>query len=225
VVCPLSGVLPSPAANSSDKFIFASQKNFNQIRREFIDANYETMKAVADTLRYKVGVDDVPKMIAAYPGVLLLDDNSNKPGCRIFVQHSEYVPKLLQSFPRILKEDANQMKKAVDFLLSLEVTEDSMVKIFRAFSSVLTLDVESRMVPVVEFLQSIGVVNIGRFITHLPPLLGYSVQNKLIPKSTFLLKVCHYDYFKVVQFPSYFLPSLKSDNDALRVSSSKRRSI
>jgi len=134
-VCPLSGVLPSPAANSSDTFIFASQKNFNQIRHQFVDANYETMKAVADNLHYKISVEGVPKLIAAYPGVMLLDKGTQinlvvEFLCNTLNIEEEDVPKVLQSFPTILKEDANLMKRAVKYLLSLEVYKDTMGKIF-----------------------------------------------------------------------------------------------
>mmetsp|Transcript_15100 Transcript_15100/g.32776 ORF Transcript_15100/g.32776 Transcript_15100/m.32776 type:complete len:138 (+) Transcript_15100:84-497(+) len=60
------------------------------------------------------------------------------------------------------------------------------------------------MIPVVSFLRGIGVRNIGRFVTRLPPVLGYSVDDDLKPKWDFLKEVCQFDYFEVVRFPAYF---------------------
>jgi hypothetical protein len=60
------------------------------------------------------------------------------------------------------------------------------------------------MIPVVSFLRDIGVRNIGRFVTRIPPVLGYSVDDDLRPKWDFLREVCQFDYFEVVRFPAYF---------------------
>lgn len=39
---------------------------------------------------------------------------------------------------------------------------------------------------------------------RLPPILGYSVEDELIPKWKYLCKVCDFAYFEVVRFPAYF---------------------
>jgi len=90
-------------------------------------------------------------------------------------------------------------------VVSLEVPIESLRKIIRAFPSVITLDLETNMIPVVEFLRdSCGVINIGRFVSRFPPVLGYSVKDELLPKWQFLCKVCDFGYFEVVRFPAYF---------------------
>ena len=41
-------------------------------------------------------------------------------------------------------------------------------------------------------------------LSRLPPILGYSVQDDLIPKWDFLSQVCQYGQFEVIRFPAYF---------------------
>ena len=79
-----------------------------------------------------------------------------------------------------------------------------MAKICRAFPSLLGLNAEQHFDPTVQFLSSIGVVNIGRYVQRLPPVLGYDVDTNLIPKWNYLrdeLKLSAYD---VTRFPAYF---------------------
>lgn len=42
------------------------------------------------------------------------------------------------------------------------------------------------------------------FYRRFPPVLGYSVEEDLLPKWQFLSKVCDFGYFEVVRFPAYF---------------------
>merc|ERR1712194_1285 len=86
----------------------------------------------------------------------------------------------------------------------LKVEEEALARMFQSFPSILVLDVEGSMVPVVKFLRGIGVTNVGRFITRLPPVLGYSVENELAPKWKILRHVCEYARFEIVRFPAYF---------------------
>ena len=65
-----------------------------------------------------------------------------------------------------VKLKRNQMPmEMVRYLVMLGVLEDMFPGMFRAFPSLLTLDIETNMKPVVEFLERIGVTNVGRFIT------------------------------------------------------------
>lgn len=52
----------------------------------------------------------------------------------------------------------------------------------RAFPSLLGLERERHMLGVVEYLQQLGVQNVGRFVSRLPPVLGYDVSTNLAPK-------------------------------------------
>lgn len=52
----------------------------------------------------------------------------------------------------------------------------------RAFPSLLGLERELHMTGVVQYLKKLGVQNVGRFVSRLPPVLGYDVNTNLIPK-------------------------------------------
>ena len=42
------------------------------------------------------------------------------------------------------------------------------------------------------------------YLRRLPPVLGYSVENELIPKWRFLKTVTKYPVFDIMKFPAYF---------------------
>ena len=52
----------------------------------------------------------------------------------------------------------------------------------RAFPSLLGLERERHMEGVVRYLEGLGVQNVGRFVSRLPPVLGYDVKTNLVPK-------------------------------------------
>jgi hypothetical protein len=62
------------------------------------------------------------------------------------------------------------------------------------------------MAPVVDFLRRrVGIANVGRFITRIPPVLGYSVEKEIQPKWEFLRTSGKTDpRFEVSKFPAYF---------------------
>eukprot|EP00978_Attheya_sp_CCMP212_P013230 scaffold33270_cov51-Attheya_sp.AAC.4 len=93
--------------------------------------------------------------------------------------------------------------------LRQEVGIKDLGKIISAYPNVLLLDgptqvIPTSIVPVVDFLRKIGVENIGRFITRLPPVLGYSVKDELIPKWNYISRTCDFSYYEVVRFPAFF---------------------
>ena len=56
-----------------------------------------------------------------------------------------------------------------------------------------------------KFLRDhIGISNVGRFITRLPPVLGYSVDNELRPKWEYLEGITADPRFDVSKFPAVF---------------------
>ena len=79
-----------------------------------------------------------------------------------------------------------------------------MASIFRSFPALLTLDIDEKMIPVIQFLKSIGIKNVGRFISRLPPILGYSVEDELIPKWEIVRDIYTYPSFELSKFPAYF---------------------
>lgn len=180
-----------------------------QAQRKRTNSLYRSMASTADILRHEVGVSSLGKMVAAYPNVLLLDVSSQVTPvveylCDEIGIWEEDIPRVLESFPSVLETDTKRMDSVLKFMQSLDVSDDSLGPIFRAFPSLLTLDVEDDMEPVVDFLNSIGISNVGRFVTRLPPVLSYSVENDLRPKWEYLTNVCRFDKFEVVRFPAYF---------------------
>ncbi len=180
----------------------------NTLRQQKIDENYRRMEAVADALRKIAGIRDFRKILSSYPEVFFLNV-TNVHMITHFLREDvgmtkDDISKVIQTFPTLLEQEPTKMKCVVDFLTSIEIDKDDLPSILRSFPSLLLLDVEKNMIPVVSFLSDIGVRNMGRFVTRLPPVLGYSVKNDLKPKWDFLREVCQFDYFEVVRFPAYF---------------------
>ena len=138
------------------------------LQRQRVDDAYRTMTETAATLCHNVGVQNLASMIAASPGVLLLDMSQFTSVVDFLADvgvDEEDVPIIMQSYPALIEADLANLEQTVAYLRSLGVQDDSLGGIFRAFPSLLLLDVEIDMMPVVSFLKEIGVVNIGRFIT------------------------------------------------------------
>lgn len=137
-------------------------------RRQRVDDAYRTMTDTAATLCRNVGVQNLASMIAASPGVLLLNMSQFTSVVDFLTDvgvDEDDVPIIMQSYPALIEADLAKLEQTVAYLKALGVKEDSLGGIFRAFPSLLLLDVEKDMMPVVSFLKEIGVVNIGRFIT------------------------------------------------------------
>lgn len=175
-----------------------------------IEESYRTMENVADSLRRSAGIRDYSKLLSSHPDVFFVSVD-NIYAITSFLRNDvgmtkEDVAKVIQTFPTILLEqDVSMMKDVINYLrLVVEIDEDDLPSILRSFPATLLLDVDTNMIPVVSFLRDIGVRNIGRFITRIPPVLGYSIETDLRPKWDFLREVCQFDYFEVVRFPAYF---------------------
>lgn len=142
----------------------------SQERREQINDTYRQMSVTAWTLRHEIGTKDLGKVIAAYPSVLLLDAETQILPTASYLMNDlgiwqDDLPRVLQLYPVLLGMYVQDMKRVVNYLLSLEVAEENLASIFRAFPSLFTLDIEKDMKPVVQFLREIGITNVGRFIT------------------------------------------------------------
>jgi len=180
----------------------------NTLRQQKIDESYRSMEAVADVLRRSAGIRDFRKILSSYPDAFFLNV-TNIHHVASYLREDvgmtkDDVAKAIQNFPSLLKQDVSRIKDVVEYLRSIEVDEEDLPSIFRSFPATLMLDIEKDMVPVVDFIRGIGVRNIGRFVTRLPPVLGYSVEKDLQPKWDFLTEVCQFDYFEVARFPAYF---------------------
>eukprot|EP00547_Thalassionema_nitzschioides_P000752 CAMPEP_0194215722 /NCGR_PEP_ID=MMETSP0156-20130528/17734_1 /TAXON_ID=33649 /ORGANISM="Thalassionema nitzschioides, Strain L26-B" /LENGTH=548 /DNA_ID=CAMNT_0038944319 /DNA_START=46 /DNA_END=1689 /DNA_ORIENTATION=- len=158
-----------------------------EAERTLINEQYRKMSETVWTLRNKIGSQDLSKVIATYPSVLLLNAEEQILPVASYLMNDlgickNDLPRVLQLYPFLLGKDVNSMQAIAEYLLNLGVKEEDLSGIFRAFPSLLTKDIETTMTPVVRFLQEIGIVNVGRFITRLPPVLGYSVEDDIKPK-------------------------------------------
>eukprot|EP00594_Rhizosolenia_setigera_P014039 CAMPEP_0178962484 /NCGR_PEP_ID=MMETSP0789-20121207/14392_1 /TAXON_ID=3005 /ORGANISM="Rhizosolenia setigera, Strain CCMP 1694" /LENGTH=847 /DNA_ID=CAMNT_0020646643 /DNA_START=1280 /DNA_END=3823 /DNA_ORIENTATION=+ len=185
-------------------------KSRMRIQSDSIDRQYQKANEIAEALHSQLGIRNVEAVIKKYPSVLLLDLKKDIFPISDFLffqigMEASDIPKVLESYPAMFGASLQTMETNLRYLSDeLEVTDDSLPKIFRAFPAILTLDKDKDMVPVVKFLEEIGVSNIGRFVTRLPALLGYSVENELKPKWTFLTSYLGLDSFEIVKFPGYF---------------------
>jgi mTERF len=181
----------------------------SELREQKIVETYKKMAATAWTLRNEIGTKDLGLIVSAYPSVLLLDAKEQILPVASYLMEELGIcdgdlVSVLQLYPVLLGKTVEELQEVEAFLLWLEVEPDNLASIFRSFPNLLMLDVKKDMLPVVEFLQSIGISNIGRFISRLPPVLGYSVENELRPKWNYLNSVSMYANFELSKFPAYF---------------------
>jgi hypothetical protein len=174
----LNAVAPVPRLQPEDNFVVTkngenewSWKTTSQEeKRKQINNVYRQMSNTAWTLRHEIGTKDLGKVIAAYPSVLLLDAETKILPTASYLMNDlgiwqDDLPRVLQLYPVLLGMDVEDMKKIVNYLLSLEVSQENLASIFRAFPSLFQLDIEKDMEPVIQFLRDIGITNVGRFIT------------------------------------------------------------
>ena len=181
----------------------------SQIRRDRIDDIYRRMTKTALTLRNEVGTADLSKVVAAYPSVLLLDAQNQILPNAAYIMDSLGICKgdlsrVLQLYPALLGLPIERMEAMATALQSLGISSSELTSIFRSFPALLTLDVKENVIPVVRFLRAIGVIDVGRFLTRIPPILGYSVETELIPKWRLLQSFSSDPRFEVTKFPAYF---------------------
>lgn len=182
----------------------------SQVRRERINQVYRNMTKTASALRHEIGTEDLGKVISAYPKVLLLDAQEQiLPTANYLMKElgvwEDDLPRVLQLYPALLGMEISQLEQVEAYLLDLGVGPETLSSIFRSFPAILTLDIEKTMVPVVDFLKNTAEIhNVGRFISRLPPILGYSVPNELQPKWEFLESVVPDAPFELTRFPAYF---------------------
>jgi len=113
---------------------------------------------------------------------------------------------VVASFPLVLGLDVEtRMRPVVRYLLEeVGLPPEDLSKIFRAFPSLLGLDKATHLDPSLNFLRSIGISNVARFVRCLPPVLGYDVETNLRPKWEYLYEELGLGAYDVVRFPAYF---------------------
>lgn len=134
-----------------------------------ITERYNSMFKTAELLKKEIGIEDMGKVLAAYPQIFSIERDTivnvvNFLHEELELYHDD-IAKMIESFPKILETDVERMSSVIDYLRHLGVAEDALGSIFRAFPGLLSKDPDASMKEVVEFLEDIGVTNIGRFIT------------------------------------------------------------
>jgi hypothetical protein len=184
VVAPVPGIMeepivsvsteeddaPTAAKNMTDKISSKIWSRNSELRRDRINEVYKNMTKTAWILRNQIGTEDLGKVVAAYPSVLLLDAEEQILPTAAYLMNDlgiweDDLPRVLQLYPVLLGRSRDEMKRTVDYLKDLGVEDESLPSIFRAFPALLTMDIETTMAPVVNFLKEIGIMNIGLFIT------------------------------------------------------------
>jgi len=186
----------------------AAWSNTRIERQERIERTYAGMTQTAGILRAQIGTQDLSKVVAAYPNVLLLDaEKQILPVARYLMGGlgiwQNDLSGVLQLYPTLLGTKIEDLERVVSYVLTLGVDEDDLAGIFRAFPGLFALPIED-MEAVVDYLRSIDVLDVGAFVTKLPPVLGYSVEEELKPKWEFLKTVCLQPEFELKEFPAYF---------------------
>ena len=141
-----------------------------EMSREQVEDVYRRMSTTAWTLRNEIGTADLGKVVAAYPGVLLLDvEKQILPNAAFLMNelgiYEDDLPQVLQLYPMLLGRKREEMERTVSFLRNLGVEKAFLPSMFRAFPALLTMDIETTMQPVVDFLTEIGISDIGRVVS------------------------------------------------------------
>ena len=165
----LGGTNDNDGLNLSGDDIGKLLKDGSDDMENEITQRYSAMFDTAGFLRREVGIDDMGKVLAAYPEILTIDKNRvvqivNYLQEETGMYHCD-VARMIESYPMILETDISQMQSIIDYLRSLKVDEDVLGSILRSFPALLIKDPNGSMTEVVDFLKEIGVTNIGRFIT------------------------------------------------------------
>ncbi|CAM9090881.1 unnamed protein product, partial [Ectocarpus sp. 4 AP-2014] len=156
------------------------------------------------------GVVDVERVLRAYPKVLSASIRGElAPRVRFLWSDvgvsEEDLPRVLQTFPLVFALPLSRMKDVMAFLSEdLSISRNDIAKIIRAFPSLLGLERERHMAGVVRYLKWLGVQNVGRFVSRLPPVLGYDVETNLAPKMDYLVEKMGLSVYDVLTFPAYF---------------------
>lgn len=170
LVAPVPGVDPGRNVTMNERISPEVWSANAGLRREQIDGVYRRMSKTAWTLRNEIGTADLGKVVAAYPGVLLLDAQEQILPTAAYLMnelgiYQDDLPQVLQLYPALLGREQKEMERTVTYLKDLGVEDEVLPSMFRAFPVLLTMDIETTMQPVVDFLTEIGIANIGRVIS------------------------------------------------------------
>jgi len=152
---------------------------------------------------------DLRKVVSAYPMVLGLKVDEQILESIAILQEFGFenyeIAYMIESHPAILGTEivGGTFKMLQYFQHELEIDQQSLQKMIRAFPPLLHLDMQRHVLPCVDFLGEIGISNVGRILALIPPILWMDVETVLRPKLDFMLKI-GLTVFDVARFPQVF---------------------
>jgi hypothetical protein len=165
-----------------------------------------TAKRAVKVLVNEIGVRRLEVVVRAYPKLLVKGRDDLLEPVRFLLDvglKKEDVALVIEAFPLLLGLEPLAMKCVLAFWTDdLGFRKADVPRVCRAFPSLLGVEVQQQE-RVVAFLREIGVVNVARFATRLPPVLAYDVDADLRPKMAHLAASA-LGVYEVVRFPAYF---------------------
>ncbi|KAJ8614284.1 hypothetical protein CTAYLR_001169 [Chrysophaeum taylorii] len=166
----------------------------------------DQLRPVVEFLVGECGVQNVDVVVRAYPRCLIVPPDDLRPrveALRRYGVSDDDLGRLIESFPLVFGLDVSEtMDPAVAYWTEIRISREDVARICRAFPSLLGVSVDD-MKESVAFLREIGVSNVARFVTRIPPVLAYDVDAVLRPKMAFAVRHA-LSVFDVARFPAFF---------------------
>lgn len=204
-----------PEQSSADTLSFISS---------VVDRPESHVAALSYYLMNNVGIprDKLTSIALKFPEVYSLDlENSLKPLVDDLLELGIPTPKIAKmvvSFPPLLTISREKREIVVKCLEDLGVSIDRVGRCISLHPQLLGLNVESKILPTVQFLVSEGGVPhscLNRIISSVPSVLGFSVKQNLEPKFQYLRNELHMSREKagamVCKFPQVLCLSLANN--------------
>ena len=165
-----------------------------------------TVRRAVEVLVDEIGVRRLENVVRAYPRALVKNREDLLEPARLLQDvglEREDVVLVIEAFPLLFGLEPLATRGVLAFWRDeLGLKKNDVPRVCRAFPSLLGVDVQKQR-KVVAFLREIGVVNVARFATRLPPVLAYDVDADLRPKMAHLAASA-LSVYDVVRFPAYF---------------------
>lgn len=167
---------------------------------------FDNMLRTAWTLRYEIGTPNLGKIIAAYPQVLLLNvETQIMPNAKYLMELLEDdLVRVLSLYPALLGVPLEDLQATVAYWRDELELDQEIPLMIRSFPALLTKKPAEMQVGVDFLRKEIGVTNVGRFVSRLPPILTAKVAEDLQPRWQFLQSRMRDARWQVTRFPAYF---------------------
>lgn len=158
----------------------------------------KSLEELNEVLLYLNGFEEdkeVCCIVVRSPTLLLLNvERDLAPKVNIlqdFLKDEEIVRRLIQRFSVILASSIEHLEKRVEYLRSLKLSEEDLVKTVKFYPLILTLSIEKRVKPRLEYLRncSLKEKEIGKLLTRYPSFFCLSLDENLSRKTVLLQKI------------------------------------